>query len=258
MGFLFLKSPHISWSNKPSSIPVVTVKEPQIARNSLKLRNRVVTPPPSTQKIPPHTGDVPAAGVMLGTNPRNSKFNVDVGCSSPAATTAACLLGVHVCQPLCWVLREALFPLLRVEKQAAFSTNRVWFLIHKIFFLTYRSLDCKYFIKWLIYHACGLSRWALFITWKVLPVIPWSWYRNRENTLTWPRLSRRRQWVLRSWLGTTFRASMYHLFFLVGREKAGRNWWCLINDGHPCQLSDWCFSFHFPSPLLVELILVLL
>lgn len=174
-------------------------------------------------KLSPHAGNRTTAGVRLGTCPRNSRFNTDVGCPSPATTAVVRWLGVHICQPSCWVLREVLFPLLRVEKQAAFSTDSVWFLIHKFFFLTYRRFECKCFIKWLIYHACGLSCWALFIAWKVLLLFPdCCTEMEKTSKLAWPSLSRRCQWVLCSWLWATGWAGKYHFFFLAERGKAER------------------------------------
>lgn len=84
-------------------------------------------------------------GVTLGSRPRNSELMAGVGCPSPATATLVRRLGIHICKRS-WgiVIVETLFPLLRVEKQAAFSTDSMWFLIHKKnFFLTSRRLDCK-------------------------------------------------------------------------------------------------------------------
>lgn len=100
---------------------------------------------------------------------------------------------------------------------------QLWFLIHNFFFLTYRRLECKCFIKWLIYHACGLSRWALFITWKVLLLFPdCCTEMEKTSKLAWRSLPRRCQWLLCSWLGATGWAGTYHFFFLAEREKAER------------------------------------
>lgn len=70
---------------------------------------------------------------MPGTHSRNSKLMAGVGCLSPAAVTAVvCQLGIHICKrSQDGGIRETLFPLLRVEKQTAFSTDSLWFLIHK-------------------------------------------------------------------------------------------------------------------------------
>jgi len=59
-----------------------------------------------------------------------------VGYPSPvAASVVVHQLGIHIRKPSQGsIVRETLFPLLRVIKQAAFSTDSVWFLIHEKFF----------------------------------------------------------------------------------------------------------------------------
>lgn len=182
MGFFSKNHPKFHRGRNPLPLPCwhqSCSKMPEIAWNQ-----EAVGPPHHRPHCgsPLHRGGrreqgiLPGAGAMPGTHSRNSELTAGVGCPSPPATAVVVRqLGIHVCKPSQGsIVRETLFPLLRVEKQAAFSTDSLWFLIHKKknFSSHLGGSIVNSFIKWLIYRTCGLCLWAFFITWKELLVIP--------------------------------------------------------------------------------------